>query len=85
MFLLKSSKYNNCPGRLVEHLPSFCLQEVTQINYKDQLSQPKELIDKEIHIHHHTDLYSAQINIEKENIGGDKNEIERYVGALLQT
>ena len=81
MFLLKSSKYNKCPARL----PSFYLQEVTQINYKDQLSQPKELIDKEIHIHHHTDLYSAQINIEKENIGGDKNEIERYVGALLQT
>ena len=69
----------------MEDLPSFCLQEVTQINYKDQPCQPKELIDEEIQIHHHTDLYSAQINIKKENIGGNKNEIERYVGVLVQT
>ena len=64
---------------------SLCLQEVTQINYLDQLSRPKELIDVVIYRHHHTDLYRAQINIEKENIGSDKNEIERYIGVLFQT
>ena len=35
-------------------------------------------------ITHHTDLYSAQTNIEKETIGVDKNEIERYFRLLLQ-
>ena len=32
----------------------------------------------------HSNLYSAQTNIEKGSIGVDKNEIERYIGVLLR-
>ena len=33
---------------------------------------------------HHTGLYCAQTKAEKENIGVDNNEIERYIDILLR-
>lgn len=32
----------------------------------------------------HSNLYSAQTNIEKGSIGVDKNEIERYIGYYFE-